>query len=268
MYRWRHCGTSSRGLQVLPVPLSLCEDRALAWLDIRPCSFQDVSACSCSLMELKHGVRTSIKMEAHTGRCSWTRAQLKPCTPRTMKSQSVTACADSGEWAGWEKSGVGIYQYPSKASYAGQWSNNLKSGYGIYRFPAGGIYKVGIHSWQHGENTAFSEQLTAWCCQGQWLLGAMDGLGIRVFSSGRVNGGLWRAGRLVEHLPLPRCAATVKAATQAATAASAYEVSPASLRNERSLLSLQFLNMLQQRRHMVIVRQCYRERCCCSRLSG
>ena len=56
--------------------------------------------------------------------------------------RSAIICADSGEWVGWEKSGIGIYNYPSKASYAGQWSNNLKDGYGIYSFPKGGLYKV------------------------------------------------------------------------------------------------------------------------------
>ena len=59
-----------------------------------------------------------------------------------MFSHTATTCADSGEWVGWEKSGIGIYNYPSKASYAGQWSNNLKDGYGIYKFPKGGLYKV------------------------------------------------------------------------------------------------------------------------------
>ena len=48
----------------------------------------------------------------------------------------------SGQWMGLQKSGVGIYSYPSAASYAGQWINNVKDGYGTYKFPKGGLYKV------------------------------------------------------------------------------------------------------------------------------
>ena len=61
---------------------------------------------------------------------------------RHVHSHLATVWTDSGEWVGRDKSGIGVYTYPSKASYAGQWSNNLKDGYGIYVFPKGGLYKV------------------------------------------------------------------------------------------------------------------------------
>ena len=41
-----------------------------------------------------------------------------------------------------EKSGMGVYRYPSRARYEGEWRDNLKAGFGIYYYPKGGIYKV------------------------------------------------------------------------------------------------------------------------------
>ena len=55
--------------------------------------------------------------------------------------------------------------------------------------------------------------------QGQWKFGAMDGIGVRVYSNGTVGAGRWQNGTLTENLPLRQCAAAVEAATQAAAAA-------------------------------------------------
>lgn len=55
--------------------------------------------------------------------------------------------------------------------------------------------------------------------QGEWRDGVMEGLGVRVFKSGRLTAGRWAGGGLAEELAPQACAAAVQAADRAAQAA-------------------------------------------------
>lgn len=55
--------------------------------------------------------------------------------------------------------------------------------------------------------------------QGEWRAGVMEGVGVRVFKSGKLTAGRWRGGAVAEVLELSQCAAAVQAADRAAQTA-------------------------------------------------
>lgn len=55
--------------------------------------------------------------------------------------------------------------------------------------------------------------------QGEWRGGAMDGVGVRVYKSGKLSSGRWAGGALAEVLPLEAAAPAVSCADRAAAAA-------------------------------------------------
>ena len=99
-----------------------------------------------------------------------------------------------GEWSsvGESKQGVGVYEYPSGASYEGQWNNNQKEGFGVYKFAKGGSYAGGFKR------------------------GSFHGTGLRFMRSGGVKSGRFQDGDFVEALSLKAADdATVAATTMA-----------------------------------------------------
>ncbi len=55
--------------------------------------------------------------------------------------------------------------------------------------------------------------------QGEWRAGVMEGVGVRVFKSGKLTAGRWYSGAVAEVLELSQCAAAVQAADRAAQTA-------------------------------------------------
>lgn len=68
--------------------------------------------------------------------------------------------------------------------------------------------------------------------QGEWRDGAMEGLGVRVYKSGRLAAGRWARGALAEELAPAACAAAVQAADRAAQAARRVKVCSLGLRRQ------------------------------------
>ena len=113
-----------------------------------------------------------------------------------------------GEWTGMDaqgnqyKQGVGVYTYPSGASYEGQWNNNVKEGYGVYKWAKGGSYA------------------------GEWKRGTFNGLGLRFLRSGKFKSGRFEEGEFVEAMDMERSdGAASKAADAAKEARKAAEKS-------------------------------------------
>ena len=109
-----------------------------------------------------------------------------------------------GEWSvtGESKQGVGVYVYPSGATYEGQWNNNQKDGHGVYRFAKGGSYA------------------------GEFRRGAFHGLGLRFMRAGGVKSGRFEEGAFVEALGMDASdAASSKAAEVSQAARRAAEAS-------------------------------------------
>jgi hypothetical protein len=91
-----------------------------------------------------------------------------------------------GEWTGMDasgnqyKQGVGVYTYPSGASYEGQWNNNVKEGYGVYKWAKGGSYA------------------------GEWKRGTFNGMGLRFLRSGKFKSGRFEEGEFVESMDMAK----------------------------------------------------------------
>lgn len=102
-----------------------------------------------------------------------------------------------GEWSvgGDSKQGLGVYSYPSGASYEGEWNNNVKDGVGVYKWPKGGSYA------------------------GEFKRGAFNGKGLRFMRSGAVKSGRFEEGVFVEALGMKATDAAASAATDASSAA-------------------------------------------------
>ena len=99
-----------------------------------------------------------------------------------------------GEWSvtGESKQGVGVYEYPSGATYEGQWNNNQKAGFGVYKFAKGGSYAGGFKR------------------------GKFDGMGLRFMRNGGVKSGKFTDGDFVEALSIERTDDASTAATEMA----------------------------------------------------
>ena len=101
-----------------------------------------------------------------------------------------------GEWSvgGESKQGLGVYTYPSGATYEGEWNNNVKDGYGVYKWPKGGSYA------------------------GEFKRGTFNGMGLRFMRSGAVKSGRFVEGEFAEAMGME---ATDEAASEATTASNA-----------------------------------------------
>jgi len=87
------------------------------------------------------------------------------------------------------KNGLGIYTYPSGASYEGEWGQNMKNGLGVYKYAKGGSYV------------------------GNFKSGEFSGFGVRKLRSGLVKCGIWKANELEKIVPMEELAQTVRDAT-------------------------------------------------------
>ena len=102
-----------------------------------------------------------------------------------------------GEWSvtGESKQGVGVYEYPSGATYEGQWNNNQKEGFGVYRFAKGGSYA------------------------GEFSRGSFHGMGLRFLRRGGVKSGRFEEGAFVEALGMDASDTASSRAAEASQAA-------------------------------------------------